>query len=390
MIRRLSLQNGMEDHLITLATRSMQQVRSVVFFTSAISLIPVLRSFQVLRVLDLQGCDLSQSGGLKYVGNLFHLRYLGLQNARIAHIPKEIGNLQFLQLLDARSSVVSCLPSSIIQLKYLMCLYTNCSTRVPNGIGRLTNLEELSVLYIDGSNEDIIEELGQLMELRVLQIFLFNGWNDKLPQGLQKLQNIQELHIMTSGQCRNIGGLDDWVAPRHLRTLETRSYSCFSVLPSWMHPSHVPDLSSLSIAVRELRQADLNILGRLPVLRSLKLKVDHKSLRILEGFVVAAGSFQWLVYCELWGFVTPVAFQQGAMPRLRSFTFGFLVKVAREISSRCGGGLELGLGNLACLQMVTVYLDSEAASDEEVKELKAVLGHATKNHPNHPRHYILD
>jgi hypothetical protein len=59
-IRRLSLQNGKEDRAMTLATRSLQQVRSAFIFPSPVGLIPVLRKFQVLRVLDLHGCDLSQ------------------------------------------------------------------------------------------------------------------------------------------------------------------------------------------------------------------------------------------------------------------------------------------------------------------------------------------
>ena len=42
-IRRLSIQNGKEDNSMTLATRSLQQVRSVIVLRSATSQIPVLR-----------------------------------------------------------------------------------------------------------------------------------------------------------------------------------------------------------------------------------------------------------------------------------------------------------------------------------------------------------
>lgn len=44
-IRRLSLQNGNEDHAMTSATRSLQQARTALVFPSATDLVPVLRSF---------------------------------------------------------------------------------------------------------------------------------------------------------------------------------------------------------------------------------------------------------------------------------------------------------------------------------------------------------
>jgi hypothetical protein len=60
---------------------------------------------------------------------------------------------------------------------------------------------------------DIIEELGQLTELRVLQI-LFSEWNGKLVERLRKLQKIQFLKV--NSFRRNISGLPldvsmDWI-----------------------------------------------------------------------------------------------------------------------------------------------------------------------------------
>ena len=53
-IRWLSIQDGKEDGSMTLTTKSLQQVRSVVVLLLTSSLIiPVLRSSQVLRVMDL-------------------------------------------------------------------------------------------------------------------------------------------------------------------------------------------------------------------------------------------------------------------------------------------------------------------------------------------------
>ncbi|KAG2563503.1 hypothetical protein PVAP13_8KG128500 [Panicum virgatum] len=290
MIRRLSIQNARKSHVMVQATRNLlQHARSVVIFPSAIAQVPAAGSCRVLRVLDLEHCNLSHTDSLKYLGNLYQLRYLRLYYTHISQLPEEIGNLQFLQTLDVRSNPISILPWRVVQLRNLMCLDINVSTRVPNGIGNLTCLEQLSWLYIDGSTINIIEELGQLTELRQLCIQL-DKWNDKLLECLHKLQKIMDLVITVHPGQRSIGGLDSWVAPRHLHELTTLDGCWFLTLPAWVNPSLVPVLTCLFIAVRELHQGDLDILGRLPALRSLCLRVKHKKLGILDGFVVGAES----------------------------------------------------------------------------------------------------
>ncbi|KAK8448017.1 hypothetical protein SEVIR_8G200500v4 [Setaria viridis] len=391
-MRRLSLQNGQESHVMAQATWSLQHARSVVVFLAAASLVPPLACCRVLRVLDLENCNLSQANSsLKYLGNLHHLRYLGLCLTGISQLPEEIGNLQLLQTLNVWRNKISRLPSSVVQLTKLMFLYIDDSTRVPNGIGNLTCLEQLSVLRIADSDINIIEELGQLTELRQLSFWL-DKWNDKLLECLCKLQKIQELYIMFSHEC-NIGGLDAWVAPRHLRVLNTICRGWFSTLPAWVNPSLLLDLTNLNIPVRELHQADLEILGRLPALRFLSLKLDNKNLGILAGFVVGAGAFPCLVRCYFCQFVWPVVFQQGAMPRLRELMFSqFYVGEARGIACN-DGSLDLGLGNLPSLQFVEAYLKCDGAGKEEAEQAKAALMHEAEMHPNHPSrqiHIIVD
>ena len=133
----------------------------------------------------------------------------------------------------------------------------------------------------------------------------------------------------------------------------------------------------------------LEILGRLPALHTLKLKVDNKNLGILEGFVVGAGSFPRLVKCYFRQFVWPVVFQKGAMPKLRVLNLGplFYVREGRGTASN-NGGLDLGLGNLPSLQRVIVGLQCEGASMEEAEQAKAALTRAAEMHPNHPYHDI--
>ncbi|KAK3119154.1 hypothetical protein QOZ80_9BG0714760 [Eleusine coracana subsp. coracana] len=147
---------------------------------------------------------------------------------------------------------------------------------------------------------------------------------------------------------------------------------------------HLVDLSYLSIAVRELEQKDLEILGRLPCLCRLQLEVDHQDIGIVgKLFTVGCGSFSCLVFCELRGFLRPVVFQQGALPKLRRLAFDFHVREAREIDGT-DGGFNLGLGNLPSLEYVGVSFRSAGASQQEVEEAKAALKQATEIHPNRP------
>ncbi|CAL4987052.1 unnamed protein product [Urochloa decumbens] len=380
-VRRLSLQNGKVDHDTAGASISMQQVRSLIIFPYAFDSMPSLQRFGVLRVLDLQDCNLSHGISLKYLGHLLQLRYLGLKNTRITKLPEEIENLQFLQTLDVRRTNISCLPSAIVKLRHLMCLRMYDETRVPNGIGRLTSIEELSILGIYHSSTNILEELAHLTELRVLDVTCYVEWNGSLEKSLvkclHKLKKIQSLFIwVKSGECN----LDAWVvAPRHLRRLQLWG-CCFSKLPVWINPSLLADLSVLTISVRELHQEDLEVLGRLPALRYLDPTVDYEDLGIRRRFTVGASLFPCLVSCKFMQFGGPVVFQQGAMPRLAELWLDFPVRETREMN----GGFDLGLGNLPSLQTVRVFLQSEGANKMEMKEAEAAVRYSIGIHPNGP------
>jgi hypothetical protein len=389
MVRRLSLQNSKIDHaMIQTITSSLVGVRSVVVFPSALNQMPTLQSFKVLRVLDLQKCDLSHGYSLQYLGTLFHLRYLSLHRTGIDQLPEAVGNLQFLEILDLSNNYIHQLPKCVAQLTSLLCLKIDPPTRVSNRIGSLTSLEELSRLGIksDEESRDIVKALGLLTELRVLRINLdTDKWTDMPLESLCKLQKIQRLEFFFSMHHpqRNMGGLDAWFPSPQLRALVTQEICWFSVLPGWMHnPTQFQVLVELAIAMRELQQEDLEILGRLPALCKLILRVDHEDIGISgKGFVVAAGSFPCLEECWLLGFLCPVVFQQGAMLRLRELGFHFFVRKAREIAGS-DGGFHCGLANLQSLKLVQVMVRASGASKEEVEEAKAAVTREAEIHPN--------
>lgn len=192
-VRRLSIQNSKVDA----ATISMTQIRSVIDFTGdTINKMLLTSSFQVLRVLDLEGCVISDIG---HIRNLLHLRYLGLKDTHVKELPMEIGKLRFLQTLDLTNTRIKELPSSIVLLSHLMCLYVDIKTKLPSGMDKLTSLQVLDGPSIGNcigvSNLDIVKELSCLTKLRVLDCF-WGPMDDSLDKTW--VESVGSLHKLES------------------------------------------------------------------------------------------------------------------------------------------------------------------------------------------------
>ena len=79
---------------------------------------------KLLRVLDLEEVDgLVEHHDLEHIGEFRHLKYLGLRNTGIAHLPKSLGKLHGLEELDIRGTYIAKLPSTCIHLTRLRRLH---------------------------------------------------------------------------------------------------------------------------------------------------------------------------------------------------------------------------------------------------------------------------
>ncbi|CAO2142932.1 unnamed protein product [Urochloa humidicola] len=175
-VRRLALQNRMIKQTQQDDDMGMAQVRSLVVCQCDMRRWVLHPSFKLLCVLDLEGCEFGEgSRGLEHLGDLLHLRYLGLQNTfGISEFPEEIGKLKFLQTLDLEDSGIRVLPLGVCQLTQLLCLCGD-DTCAPDGfLRKVISLEELRI-NIDNleveSQRQFIKDLDNLSELRVLCIF---------------------------------------------------------------------------------------------------------------------------------------------------------------------------------------------------------------------------
>ncbi|EEC66503.1 hypothetical protein OsI_32612 [Oryza sativa Indica Group] len=405
-IRRLSLQYSMTECNTTWCTMTTLQVRSLTIFSPAINLMPSLSSFKMIRVLDLEGCDLGKSNqlNLMHVGCLLHLRYLGLRDTLsikwsskhgersigtyvIRELPTQIGKLEFLQTLDLVESGIKELPVTVVQLRRLMCLHVDYHTRLPNGLGKMTALEELS--YISTSHfVDIVKELHQLTRLRVLAIRwkeLGEKQDKAFVDCLGSLHKLQSLEIHAWGGGMNLMK-ECWVPPVSLRRFLPRGpTNSFSTLPAWINPSLL--ITCLDIWVDQVRSGDIQILGELPALCSITfMAIGSIEESVVERFVVSTNAFQRATECTFFNFVTvPSMFPRGAMPRVRFLHFSLLAwDNNMAIGNGSRGDLDLAMGHLPSLERVAVDLWCRKASRAEVEAVEAALRRATDVHPNNP------
>nr|UBY06892.1 NBS-LRR disease resistance protein [Dasypyrum villosum] len=402
-VRRLSLQNKNEDHQAKPLTNimSMSGVRSITIFPPAISIVPSLSMFEVLRVLDLSNCNLGESSSLQHnlkgIGHLIHLRYLGLAKTRICELPAEIGNLQFLEVLDLEDNHGLYgveLPATVSKLRRLICLNIDIAVVVPTGmLQNLTSIEVLRSILVPLNI--IAQELGNLAMLRELQICFKDGSLD-LHEGFVKslcnLHRMERLRIDYNSREESFELMDllgeRWVPPAHLREFVSYMPSQLSALRGWIKrdPSHLSNLSKLILcSVKEVQQEDVEIIGGLLSLRRLYIRSTHQTQRLL---VIRADGFRCMVVfhldCES---AAQIKFEAGALPRVEEVWFSLGVRVAKE-DGNCG--FDLGLqGNLLSLRRhVYGYMYCGGARVGEAKQAEAAVRHALEAHPNHPSIYI--
>ncbi|KAL6654106.1 hypothetical protein ACP70R_007571 [Stipagrostis hirtigluma subsp. patula] len=380
-VRRLSLQTSNEEELKQLSiTRSLSPVRSLTVSAEAFKLLPSILSFPVLRALDLSGCKQVVNEHFRDMCNLFHLRYLGLRATSITKIPKEIGNLQFLQVLDISWTEIEELPSTFIQLQQMIYLCVDNLVMIPNGFENLKYMQEL-VVQIHVESPTMLHDLEGLTELRSVKLQFYNWDKCYKKHFLQWLSNMVSLKNLEVYGCN--GDLDsrcDTLSPgtQELQNIQMVC-SIISAVPRWM--SSISALSSLSITLQSLGEEDLQLLGSMPSLSSLSVKVEQRS----------QGREKKLAICNAYPFrclkklsirqTMEVAFAPGGMKNLKSFHLAFEL---RQVMDQFGD-LDFGLENLSSLVDISVEMTCSNAEVREVISSEAAIEKAVRRNPNNAK-----
>lgn len=392
IVRRLSHQNGIVD-----ANPDFQMefthMRSYIACLSDITTMVPLTSFRVLRVLALEGCHYLEGSHLAHLGVLIHLRYLGLDGTHISELPSEIGSLKFLQTLCTEKTWIGKLPQSIGLLTQLMCLRSDYSTGIPDGIiGKLTSLQELQVGFWGADEKGIRQffaEIGNLKALRVLRTSI-DQMDETLEEALlESLCNLRQLHRLGMSAYSLGKSLRAPVSSHalHLRQLSLADVP-FSKLPRWINYSLLRNLSFLSVTVECMDYQQMRVLGMLPELCSLHLYT--KSNFIIYG---GDGYFRKLKSCQL-SIGGTVMFREDksraqVMPKLEDLRFEVSVRSCKDLCVHHGQDVPflpmvINLQIVPSLQKISIIVNCKNATLREVDDVEKELRHAADSHHNHP------
>lgn len=177
--------------------RSIQHVRSLTTFgnkknVGVCKLLDGLAKFTLLRVLDLEDCKDLTNKHMKQVCQLFLLRFLGLNETDITKLPSEISKLQQLQSLMLYDTLLKDVPGSVVKLEKLE--YLSFRKRgelggrlgLPHGLKNMKALQHLEELEVGINDVQLATEIGDLVQLRELDVLVPSGHSPAVKTALQK------------------------------------------------------------------------------------------------------------------------------------------------------------------------------------------------------------
>ncbi|WOL06799.1 disease resistance protein [Canna indica] len=162
------------------------------------------QTLKCLRTLDLSDTDMEYLPDS--ICNLKHLCFLGLNNTNVRWLPQEVCNLSNLQTLELQNCPLTALPKSIANLTnlhHIDLLHANEHILMHRGIGKLTNLQTLSMFYTGKDSEHyVIKELENLTNLRgELCISGLHNLDDAIDAKAAGLIQKQHLEKLTLQWC---------------------------------------------------------------------------------------------------------------------------------------------------------------------------------------------
>ncbi|KAL7251423.1 hypothetical protein ACSBR1_013291 [Camellia fascicularis] len=317
----------------------VQHIRSAVFFYGGKcshglweQIKPcIFNQLKLLKVLDLEAIghrffSVSDLKLPKTIGNLIHLRYLGLRYSWFNQLPSSIGKLRYLQTLDLRTLSHPLIPNVLWKLKLLQHLYLPQSLHIENGdILRLDGLDNLEMLENFHTYYCDTKDLFKLTNLRQLREAKMWGRHEDMINYLFSISNPnQQLFRHSSLSIRNSDVfskesnlLTQLLGCHHVHKLEIQGpiqvlappidhqiislYSSSSLTQLWLEGSL-------------LKEDPMSTLEKLPNLRSL----DLDEAFVGKEMVCSAMGFPQLKYLKLKGLHNLVRWRvdKKAMPNL--------------------------------------------------------------------------
>ncbi|XP_019704027.1 putative disease resistance RPP13-like protein 3 isoform X2 [Elaeis guineensis] len=258
-----------------------------------------LNGLNLLRVLDLEDAtDLRKLP--RQIGNMIHLRYLGLRNTGLKRLPSSIGDLLNLQTLDVRETNIFWLPKSFWKIRMLRHLYINIdmflSAKIP---GDHKNLQTLQITGLGG----------------FVNVYHFRR---SFGKALGKMDSL--VSLLLNVRLLPMDVLCAW-APNlhHLRSLNLYGQLLLEQQQLPDGCQFPPNLTKLILRESKLEHDPMPVLEKLPNLRLLALKLD---VYLGKSMSCSAGGFPRLQHLILEGLhhLEEWRVGVGAMPCLTHLT----------------------------------------------------------------------
>ncbi|KAF7087122.1 hypothetical protein CFC21_090341 [Triticum aestivum] len=407
-VRRLSLQASKQKELIVPRGLVLSHVRSLDVFGESVK-IPSMDKFRHLRFLDFEDCKQLENHHLEHIDKLFQLRYLSLHVLeKVSKLPEEIGPLWCLEILELRGTSVCELPASIVNLKRLVHLLVNQNVTLPCGISKLQALEKLKLVSVYSQSFNFLQEFEELQSLKVLTL----DFEDYSSAGRVNAENESKKTIIVASVTNlgNLLSLTVWNGPEFVRESlcpMPLSLQKLKILRSSI--PHVPKWVGSLVNAQKLRpdlvraeQEDLYILGGLPVLHCLILRIDAREIRNTtlteepEATRVIVCGEVGFPYLRIFNYdsrcdVMNLTFGGGAMPMVDDLLIEFDViefDVAKTESIGTSGDFELGIENLPSLVKIRCQVWGYVQDRSRVEAAKAAIRKAANAHPNRPTLYL--
>ncbi|KAI8009693.1 putative disease resistance protein RDL6 [Camellia lanceoleosa] len=341
-IHRLAIvfDENVDGDLSLLKQKQVRHIRSAVFFYGGgcshrlwEQIKPcIFNHHKLLKVLDLEAIghrffSVSELKLPKTIGNLIHLRYLGLRYSWFNQLPSSIGKLRYLQTLDLRTLTHPLIPNVLWKLTLLQYLYLPKSIRIENGdILRLDGLDNLEMLENFHTYYCDIKDLLKLTNLRQLREAKMWGRREDMINYLFSIINPnQQLYRHSSLSIREsdvFSGesnlLTQLLCCHHLHKLEIQG-SIQVLAPPVDYQMNISLYSSSSLTQlwlegSLLKEDPMSTLEKLPNLRSLYLDEAF----VGKEMVCSAMGFPQLNYLTLKGLHNLVRWRvdKRAMPYL--------------------------------------------------------------------------
>ncbi|XP_050211926.1 probable disease resistance protein At1g58602 [Mercurialis annua] len=279
----------------------------------------IFRRFRLLRVLNLDGIILHSIFLPEQIGNLIHLRYLGLENIIglkkirlckyiVPTLPESIGNLKSLYTLDLRG-ITAKFPDVLWRLENLRHLLLEENISWKFRLDTLLNLETLK--WVKSKNLIRNDAMLKLTNLRHLAIEFQDVESEViLKSPIFGSGRLESLKMKSENSFPNLERISD---SHRLTKLLLNGYISENQSLKFLPES----LTKLILLNSRLQQDPMSTLEKLPNLRDLQLSDDSYRGRAMVCSAHCFRKLENLSLERLWN-VEEWKIQESAMPCVKS------------------------------------------------------------------------